>query len=312
MGGPEPWQAGHGHSKVGPTISFPLKDRIGSVVYRRQEARRADQFFRKYLLWLILDKRITRLSGNLFHPNKRVLQMDITYDCNFHCASCCRSCSQAPAKDQMTLDQVEKFVRENVETRKTWDYIRLMGGEPTLHPDFLEVLDIMRAYRKAHAPRTRLGIITAHTTEEMRRMYGDDLGGFIIESAPKDHEFVKGHFYAFNAAPVDLPRLRRLDFSNGCWVTQFCGMGLNRYGYYICGNGAGIDRVFGFDVGRKRMPGPGDEMTEQLQRLCMYCGSFHHQLIGINIGLEGNLHVSRAWVEAYRRYRERRPTLTAY
>ena len=41
----------------------------------------------------------------------------------------------------MTLAQIQQFVQESIELNKKWKLINLLGGEPTIHQDFLEIVD---------------------------------------------------------------------------------------------------------------------------------------------------------------------------
>jgi hypothetical protein len=61
-------------------------------------------------------------------------------------------------------------------------------------------------------------------------------------------------FVPFNIAPIDSERFNNSDYRNGCEITSISGMGLSPYGYYPCAVAAGIDRVFGFNKGRKHLP----------------------------------------------------------
>ncbi len=77
------------------------------------------------------------------------------------------------------------------------------------------------------------------------------------------------YYYAFNIEPSEFAEYNNVDYSNGCSVISECGIGLNKYGYYPCGNGgSSVDRVFGFDVGKKFLPFNNDKMTDQLNKLC--------------------------------------------
>jgi hypothetical protein len=90
-------------------------------------------------------------------------------------------------------------------------------------------------------------------------------------------------------------------------------MGLNKYGYYMCGNGAGIDRIFGFNIGRKKIPRYDDDMRDQMRILCRYCGAFHRNFRRINIGKPKDVFaVSKSWKVAYEKYRQVHPPLTLY
>jgi hypothetical protein len=84
---------------------------------------------------------------------------------------------------------------------------------------------------------------------------------------------------------------------------------MTRYGYYPCGAGAGIDRVFGFDVGVNQLAGLSDErLLEQRKLLCRYCGHYK----GMNTEVRRETEMSNSWVDAYRNYKRHRPSLKPY
>jgi len=77
----------------------------------------------------------------------------------------------------------------------------------------------------------------------------------------------------------------------------------------------------GFDLGRKVLPPVHDDLRDQFERLCGYCGCFrvfsrrarpNYDLrpSSEEIALRGQ--VSASWREAYRRYRDAPPLLTLY
>ena len=90
-----------------------------------------------------------------------------------------------------------------------------------------------------------------------------------------------------------------------------------RYGYYpypICGH---IDRVFGFDIGVKKLPGAGHSWADLCNRLCRYCGCYDNRHLvyerSQNAGQSGaGGGVSPAWQQAYSEYRHRKPVLGTY
>lgn len=93
----------------------------------------------------------------------------------------------------------------------------------------------------------------------------------VLSRVPKGVEFrntqkdVKKYEHeAFNDAPQDSIFYRFSDYSYACRMSSWCGTGLTPYGYYLCPiAGGGIDRIFGFDMGRKQMPENNDQMMEQ-------------------------------------------------
>jgi pyruvate-formate lyase-activating enzyme len=50
----------------------------------------------------------------------------------------------------MSIEQITKFVQESLQLNWKWKKITLIGGEPTLHPYFFEVLSIVKKYKDKH------------------------------------------------------------------------------------------------------------------------------------------------------------------
>lgn len=294
-------------------IKFPLKDNAYMAMVRAPILLNTYNALGEYYLWFRLDRRVTKAIGTKYRPNRRAIQIDLTYLCGLTCPCCCRSCTQAPEKEYITLSQIEKFIQESIRAGRNWRQIDLMGGEPTLHPDFMKILDMVRSYKNEHSPKTRVCILTGVTPQKIVKTFGKIPKDVEVISKPMAvRHFEKDDWYGFNTAPLDLPRLSRMEFSNGCWVPQTCGIGLNKYGYYCCGNGAGIDRIFGFNIGRKSLPRLDDDLIDQMRILCKYCGSFHRNFKRIDIGITNKFKFSKAWDEAYRKYRQQKPPLTLY
>lgn len=92
--------------------------------------------------------------------NLAKIELDITYVCTLKCLNCNRSCRQAPTTERITVRQIEKFVHESIARDVRWDTIRVMGGEPTLHPDLMAILDRLLGYVADHSPDTRVQLAT--------------------------------------------------------------------------------------------------------------------------------------------------------
>lgn len=257
-----------------------------------------------------ISRPLTGILGSPYMlPNHRVLQLDITYACNMACPGCNRSCPQAPDKDHMAVEQVEKFVSESKARNRRWNQVKIMGGEPTLHPEFFEILYLLLAFKKTINPGMELCVKTNNHGETVKDALRKLPKEVIIKPSPK--EIFLESYYAFNIAPVDIPAFNFLaDFSVGCHIPWNCGIGLNKYGYFPCGNGAGVSRVFGLDIGNKKLPDINARMKEELNLLCRYCGAYH-QFIGIGKPSVKN-DVSKTWKRAYERYNRTKPELSVY
>ncbi len=129
------------HNLFKPFIPNPWRDKLGLWYFNLRESFAA-----------------SRKPPFRSNPNKIIL--DITYDCNLKCTMCNRSCQYAPSMDRMGIDQVERFIRESIAQKKKWIHIWLEGGEPSLHPQLSEILDILNRYRRDYSPYTRIQINT--------------------------------------------------------------------------------------------------------------------------------------------------------
>lgn len=112
-----------------------------------------------------------------------------------------------------------------------------------------------------------------------------------------------------NVAPVDVIYFGLYqDVTKGCLRTEKCHMSLSRYGYYACSPGAHLDRVFGFDIGIKKLSSVNDTaFRKQLNTLCRYYGHFKEPNEYVT---EGKM--SKSWVKAYKRYKETKPKMSLY
>jgi uncharacterized radical SAM superfamily Fe-S cluster-containing enzyme len=70
--------------------------------------------------------------------------IEITEHCNLTCPVCFAESS--PARTSFTpLAKIEKMLDALVESEGEPDLVQISGGEPTLHPDFFDILDAVRA-----------------------------------------------------------------------------------------------------------------------------------------------------------------------
>jgi|LGVF01.1.fsa_nt_gb hypothetical protein len=252
-----------------------------------------------------INKFASRFCNIHYKPNHYRIEIDITYACNLRCYNCNRSCTQAPTTEYMTVGQIEKFTKESRERGRKWEKIRIMGGEPTLHPHLFGILQALLNYKNDFSPQTRLILISNGFGPKVNRILSQIPKAIEIENTRKISMAQK--FDSFNIAPIDLSKYEYADFSRGCFLTFFCGIGLNRYGYYPCAVGGGIDRVFGFGIGRKKIPASNDLMRDQLQVLCKYCGHFKWDNTKLNAE-----EMSSSWKRIYEKVKKEKSAMSPY
>jgi len=270
-------------------------------------------YFQKKKRLIRISKPATKVLGPEYRPNHRRIEIDITYRCNLMCYNCNRSCRQAPSDEHMSIAQIKKFIDESIAKNRKWEYITVMGGEPTLHPKLLEILEALLFYKKKKSPYTHLRLATNGFGKRVK---------YILAKIPRTVEIINTHkksflqewYYTFNVAPFESKEYRGVDYSNACSVPCDCGIGLNRYGYYPCGNGgSSVDRVFGFNIGRKTLPKENDAMKDQLEKLCPLCGRFKLYRTEVFCTQHKEKESqSQSWINAYQQYKKKRPKLTVY
>ncbi len=247
-------------------------------------------------------KLITKILGPQYRRSRKDIEIDITYNCNLRCFNCNRSCRQAPTKKNMSLEQIERFIKESKDKNIKWRKISLVGGEPCLHPNILKIIDLVLDYKKKFSKQTKIYLVTNGLIKNILKEVPKSIN---IVNSEKQSSAQDG-FESFNVAPIDLKKYKNKDFKNGCKILKDCGMGLNMYGYYPCAVAGGIDRIFGFNAARKHLPEKNDQMFDQLNTFCKLCGHFKkHDIINKE-------KKSITWEKAYAQFQDENEQLTKY
>ncbi len=270
---------------------------------------RTPLFFLRKPFHLLKEKRILAWDTNFL-----ALELEINSYCNLHCFNCDRSTRQARTDEEMSLESIQKFVDESIALNWKWKFIKILGGEPTLHPQFFEILKILKTYKNFNPD-----CLVSLATNGFGRKVNDVLNMLpswvlLLNTTKTSPE--TNCFSSYNIAPIDTEEFKNKDFSKGCAITEVSGLGLTRYGYYVCGAGASLDRVFGFDMGIKKLidvkPAP---LKEQQKILCSFCGHFKYFSYDDPKKISKWIYdeqLSISWKNAYAKYRESKPTLTLY
>jgi len=239
-------------------------------------------------------KPVMKLLGPQFTRDRHLVEIDITYRCNIICYNCNRSCTQAPSGTVMPATKIESFLQQSISRRISWRRIRLLGGEPTLHPQLAKILQLLLDYKSLHNPGLRIVLCTNGAGKTVKSRLQGIPAGVVVKSTEKSRR--QRLFRPFNMAPVDNPFFRFADFRAGCRVIRDCGLGFTPSGYYPCAIAGGIDRIMGFNAGRSRLPSATDEMRDLMELFCRYCGHFGF------LWPTRKQKMSPSWQHAYRRY----------
>jgi len=261
------------------------------------------------LIWKVIVPNYLIVKRKLvpWTPNQRKIEIEITTLCSLACFNCDRSVRQAPCNESMSLEQIEKFIKESFDLNWQWDRIILIGGEPTVHPHFFQVLDIVKRYKDRY-PNCVIEVATNGCGSKVNEVLAQMPDWVFVRNSKK--QSIKHNFSSYNIAPIDLKRYQKADFGRGCWITTTCGLGLTRHGYYPCGAGGSLDRIYGFGVGLKHLESVTPEALQaQLKTLCKYCGHFKDN---DNVAKVDSETVSPSWKTAYEKYSQKTPDLPSY
>ena len=232
----------------------------------------------------------------IYHqPRYDYLEIELTSFCNMRCDRCNRLVESAPTQEMMTVDQIKKLVKESNELGYRWSDIRVMGGEPTLHPDIIEILQLLKSINNVGLVR----IITNGTGEKVQSVL-EKIRSLPIDIPISDSSVRYSKYKRING------KLRVLDYSNmlnapidmnintiySCQIGGTCGLALNRYGYTSCGCSAAIGRVANLDYFIKDLKDVTTKKCfEQLYIACSLCGGnmSHH------VKLQNDDTISEVW-----------------
>ncbi len=248
-------------------------------------------------------KLMTRVLGPQYSRSRNRIEIDITYRCNLRCLNCNRSINTAPSNQSMTVEQIQQFIDDSVAMGKKWRSIRILGGEPTLHPQFRQIITMIRGYRISQNPGLSIEVVSNGHGPAVQAELDWLPSDIFIENTAKQGN-VTPFFRPFSTAPQDDKTYESADYRNGCQVISSCGMGLGPTGYFQCTVAAGIDRVAGLGIGRPRLPADADDMHDQMLATCRLCGRFkdgHFIPKDLRPSLREQL-ISPTWAKLYADY----------
>jgi len=240
-------------------------------------------------------------NNQLNHDLLNNVQIHITDACNIGCNNCDRCCGLARSPEHMSVEQIEHYFAYDF-LNKT-KRIDIIGGEPLVHPKFKEIIQVFEKHRQS-MPRTKIRLTTNGTvnTELLK-----DLPKWIsVRNSAKDTSCQEYKFEAFNIAPID----KGFHSHNvqSCSIPWRCGIALTKYGFFLCGAGYGVARVFGLDIGiQKYTDLTISNLKAQKHVLCQYCG--HSRSI---VKKKEGQQTSKTWDNAFKDYKNSRPILTRY
>ncbi len=169
---------------------------------------------------------------NLRGPIRKV-QLEITLRCNHCCANCNRLVGiRTPPDSDMKMKQIEKFIDQTIRRHDRLkiplESLHLIGGEPLVHPNFIEIYHLIRDRLQMQGYLQRIEVYS-----NGRLPIPEEIKGITMIARPENK--MHGNFYV---SPKDM----RLSVYN-CEAPNNCGIAVNAFGYFPCGAGCSIVRL---------------------------------------------------------------------
>lgn len=222
----------------------------------------------------------------------KVVQIDITNACHKACSNCTRFCGQHPKPFFM---DVETFKRAVDSMEGFPGIVGIMGGEPTLHPQFSELMDYYASKIEEPRPAAFIGMPTpsfkeyARTVKYMRgrkRGLWSSLGAGYYRNFEQiqdvfayqnlnDHQSINTHqAILVTRKELGIPDEEWFKLRDNCWIQNIWSASITPKGAFFCEIAAALDMLFDGPGGWPIEPGwwkrKPSEFGEQLN-WCEMC-----------------------------------------
>lgn len=201
-----------------------------------------------------------------------ILLIDITNACNYSCSNCTRFCGHFEKPYFMTPEYFEKAV---ISLRNWPKVIGVMGGEPTLHPQFAEICEI---FKKNISQKSNRGLWSNGSTPQFikhKTIIDDTFGYFNINThvnGSVKHTPILTAIDDFE----DMGEQQKENIIDKCWVQNYWSATITPKGAYFCEVCATMSNLFhgpdGWGLDEEWWKKDLPEYKEQIKWACGKCG----------------------------------------
>lgn len=223
-----------------------------------------------------------------------IIEIDITNACVHECSNCTRFCGHHKRNFFMSFDMFKKAV----DSLEDWDgMIGIIGGEPTLHPEFERFVDYLRERRVKHSVQESRGpiydmqlhVLTHPNTKTSNVVLLSSLSNSYYKhfEAINDtfrYQLLNDHSNAcehqsllMNRKELNIPDEEWIKKRDACWIQNTWSATVTPKGAFFCEVAGALDMLFdgpgGWPVEKgwyKRKP---EEFGDQLKwcEMCSGC-----------------------------------------
>jgi hypothetical protein len=207
-----------------------------------------------------------------------IIQIDVTNLCDKTCANCTRFCGHYRPEKIYFMD-VDYYAKAVASLNGFPGIIGMIGGEPTLHPRFPELCEILRSQVK-EKERRGLWSNKGKKFQEYKEIIDQTFGHFNLN----DHVTHDIFHTPILVASEDLVKNGQLteqtcrDYTDNCWVQTTWSATITPKGAWFCEVAGTLDGLFegnqGWDIEKepdwwkRQVP----EYSKQIDWACGKCG----------------------------------------
>jgi len=204
---------------------------------------------------------------------RRTIHIEITNACNLACSNCTRFVGHHRKPYLMTLDEVTKSITSLIDFPGN---VGIMGGEPTAHPNFLDIINILE---KLIVDKSRRGLWTdgykfKKYRSEINRVF------FAENIVYNSHDDGIDDFHQpllIHPNDLSLSKAEHAKYVSECWIQKRWSASITPKGGFFCEVAAAQDMLFdgpgGYALTNDWWNKTPSEFSDQVDRYCKNCSA---------------------------------------
>ncbi len=209
-----------------------------------------------------------------YTPTSGKAELHITYRCNLSCVNCNRaSYLRNEHTPDMTVEDVKEFFRQCQDLNFNPD-ILIIGGEPTMHPNFIEIVKLSRQFK-------RDGLVQVWTNgrdKELVQHIELSYNASVPKDTYKEKSRIDFPWDDYYVSPADYGVERHKCWQHG---SEICGISVDSGGYMPCAVGGMIDGMLKLGLRTKRLADlfDNEKNAAVTKEMCKHCGACLTQVL---------------------------------
>lgn len=210
---------------------------------------------------------------------KYICVIDITNHCNSEkpgCLYCSRFMRHIPKEKKYNMSL--EFFEKTLLSLKNWpNQIGIIGGEPSLHPKLLEMIDMIKQIFPNYKQKFAFLTSGSPIFEKHKELIYNTFRWVAYNPHDKNQKEICLHQRATMTSKDVIPdEILRDKLINNCWVDKTWGPGVNPRGGYFCEIAAAISLLLdgpnGVPIENNWWNRPLEDFKYQVDFCCQNCG----------------------------------------